>query len=102
MYEYIQDPRHHVYFASYFSIFDTALLRSWHLLGRDDSQFLQRRVIDQKMGYFGNADPGAVFRITVRTLRSASRPGIEIADMMLRDSITGQLLAATSVEIALV
>jgi probable biosynthetic protein (TIGR04098 family) len=91
-----------VYFASYFSIFDTALLRSWHLLGRDDSQFLQRRVIDQKMGYFGNADPGAVFRITVRTLRSASRPGIEIADMLLRDSITGQLLAATAVEIALV
>jgi probable biosynthetic protein (TIGR04098 family) len=90
-----------VYFASYFSIFDTALLRSWRSLGRRDEQFIGRRVIDQKMGYFGNADPGAVFRITVRTLRSAVRPGIEIADMMLRDSITDRLLAVTAVEIAL-
>ena len=47
-----------VYFASYFAIFDTALLRLWRLLGRCDEQFLQRKVIDQKMGYFGNADPG--------------------------------------------
>ncbi|MGI5216164.1 LnmK family bifunctional acyltransferase/decarboxylase, partial [Plantactinospora sp. CA-290183] len=37
-----------VYFASYFSIFDTALLRLWRSLGRADQRFLQRRVIDQE------------------------------------------------------
>lgn len=88
-----------VYFASYFSIFDTALLRLWRSLGRGDEQFLQRRVIDQKMGYFGNADPGAVFTITVRNWRNAAQPETEIADMALRDSTTGRLLAVTAIEI---
>jgi probable biosynthetic protein (TIGR04098 family) len=86
-----------VYFASYFSIFDTALLRLWRSLGYSDEQFLQRRVIDQKMGYFGNADPGSVFAITVRRWRS-TEPDIEIADMALRDSATGRLLAVTALE----
>jgi probable biosynthetic protein (TIGR04098 family) len=90
-----------VYFASYFSIFDTALLRLWRSLGRCDGHFLRRRVIDQKMGYFGNADPGAVFVITVRRLCSAARPEIEMADMVLRNSATHQLLAATAISIAL-
>lgn len=87
-----------VYFASYFSIFDTALLRLWRSLGRSDQQFLQRRVIDQKMGYFGNADPGAALVITVRRWQSAAQPGIEVADMALRDSATGRLLAVTALQ----
>jgi probable biosynthetic protein (TIGR04098 family) len=88
-----------VYFASYFSIFDTALLRLWRSLGRGDEQFLRRRVIDQKVGYFGNADPGAVFTITVRNWRNTTRPETEIADMALRDSATGKLLAVTAIEL---
>lgn len=90
-----------VYFASYFSIFDTALLRVWRSLGRDDARFLRRKVVDQKIGYFGNADPGAVFTITVRRWHSPARPGIEVADMALRDSATGRLLAVAGVEIDL-
>lgn len=88
-----------VYFASYFSIFDTALLRLWRSLGRGDEQFLQRKVIDQKVGYFGNADPGAVFTISVRRWRSETQPEIEIADMAMRDSRTGRLLAVTGIEL---
>lgn len=87
-----------VYFASYFSIFDTALLRLWRSLGRSEEQFLGRRVIDQKVGYFGNADPGSRFTITVRRWRSAARPETEIADMALRDSATDRLLAVAAVE----
>ncbi|WP_329061091.1 LnmK family bifunctional acyltransferase/decarboxylase [Streptomyces sp. NBC_01429] len=88
-----------VYFASYFSIFDTALLRVWRSLGRGDARFLRRKVVDQKVGYFGNADPGAVFTITVRRWRSTARPRIEIADMAMRDSGTGRLLAVAGIEI---
>jgi probable biosynthetic protein (TIGR04098 family) len=90
-----------VYFAAYFSIFDTALLHLWRSLSRSDEQFLQRRVIDQKMAYFGNADPGAVFKITIRRWCSMAQPEIEIVDMTLRDSPTGRLLAVTTVEIGL-
>jgi probable biosynthetic protein (TIGR04098 family) len=90
-----------LYFAAYFSIFDTALLRLWRALGRSYEQFLQRWVTDQKLGYFGNADPGAVFSITIRRWCGTENPGIEIADMALRDSATGRLLAVMAVETAL-
>jgi probable biosynthetic protein (TIGR04098 family) len=90
-----------LYFAAYFSIFDTALLRLWRALGRSYEQFLQRRVTDQKLGYFGNADPGTEFTITVRRWCSTKIPEMEIADMALRDSATGRLLAVMAVEIAL-
>ncbi|WP_409471666.1 LnmK family bifunctional acyltransferase/decarboxylase [Streptomyces sp. HC307] len=88
-----------MYFASYFSIFDTALLRLWRSLGRTDEQFLRRKVTDQEIGYFGNADPGAVFTIAVRRWRSTKRPGTEIADMAMHEADTGRLIAVTGVEI---
>jgi probable biosynthetic protein (TIGR04098 family) len=87
-----------VYFASYFSIFDTALLGLWRSLGWSDKQFLERRIIDQKIGYFGNADLGAVFTITARRWQSRTQPEIEIADMSLRDSATGGVLAVAAIE----
>ncbi|WHX16335.1 biosynthesis cluster domain-containing protein [Streptomyces malaysiensis subsp. malaysiensis] len=89
-----------VYFAAYFAIFDTALLRSWRSLGRSDEQFLRRRVVDERIGFFGNADPGTVLRIEVRRWRGAGseRPGAEIADMTLRDAASGRLLAVASIE----
>ncbi|MDW5327471.1 LnmK family bifunctional acyltransferase/decarboxylase [Plantactinospora sp. KLBMP9567] len=88
-----------IYFASYFSIFDTALMRLWHTLNRSERLFLQRRVIDQKMGYFGNADLGSLFTITIRRWHNRAYPTSEIADMALRDAATGRLLAVTAIEI---
>ncbi|MFJ2787267.1 MULTISPECIES: LnmK family bifunctional acyltransferase/decarboxylase [unclassified Streptomyces] len=87
-----------MYFASYFSVFDTMLLRLWRALGRTDEQFLRRKVTDQKIGYFGNADPGTVFEVTVRHWRSTTSPDVEIADMALRDTATGHLVAVTAIE----
>ncbi|MGW0764535.1 LnmK family bifunctional acyltransferase/decarboxylase [Streptomyces sp. NPDC002676] len=90
-----------VYFAAYFSIFDTALLSLWRSLGRSDQGFLRRKVVDQKLGYFGNADPGAVFTISVRRWHSEADPRTEIADMAMRDAATGRLLAVASIELEL-
>ncbi|MFK0174291.1 LnmK family bifunctional acyltransferase/decarboxylase [Streptomyces sp. NPDC090306] len=87
-----------MYFASYFSIFDTALLRLWRSLGRTDEVFLQRKVTDQKVGYFGNADPGTTFTITVRAWRSSARPHMEVADMAMNERATGKLIAVTAIE----
>lgn len=87
-----------MYFAAYFSVFDTALLRLWRSLGRTDKEFLRRKVADQRIGYFGNADPGAIFDITVRTWRSAARPYRELADMAMHDKATGKLIAVTAIE----
>ncbi|MFF8618450.1 LnmK family bifunctional acyltransferase/decarboxylase [Streptomyces sp. NPDC015350] len=88
-----------VYFASYFSIFDTVLLRLWRSLGRSDEQFLRRKVINQRVGYFGNADPGAVFTISVNRWHSRTAPGLEIADMAMREATTNRLLAVTGIEL---
>ncbi|MFC8369035.1 MULTISPECIES: LnmK family bifunctional acyltransferase/decarboxylase [unclassified Streptomyces] len=90
-----------VYFAAYFSIFDTALLSLWRSLGRSDEHFLRRKVVDQKLGYFGNADPGAVFTVSVRRWHREADPRVEIADMAMRDTATGELLAVTSIELDL-
>ncbi|GAA1937132.1 LnmK family bifunctional acyltransferase/decarboxylase [Amycolatopsis minnesotensis] len=87
-----------MYFASYFSVFDTALLASWRALGRTDERFLRRRVIDQRIGYFGNADPGTVFAVTLRLWRDERDPEREIADLVMRDRATGRFLAATAIE----
>lgn len=87
-----------VYFASYFSIFDTALLRLWRGLGRSERQFLQRRVIDQKVGFFGNADLGSLFTVTARRWQNLADPLSEIADLELRESTTGRLLAVAAIE----
>ncbi|MET8784672.1 MULTISPECIES: LnmK family bifunctional acyltransferase/decarboxylase [unclassified Streptomyces] len=87
-----------MYFASYFSIFDTALLRLWHSLGRTDAQFLRRRVTDQRIAYVGNADPGAVFTITLRRWLHPDRPGSEAVDMALREKATDRLIAVCAVE----
>ncbi|MFD4371337.1 LnmK family bifunctional acyltransferase/decarboxylase [Streptomyces sp. NPDC058486] len=89
-----------MYFASYFAVFDTMLLRLWRSLGRTDEEFLRRKVTDQKIGYFGNADPGTVFEVTVRRWRSTRSPQTEVADMALRDTATGQLIAVTAIETA--
>lgn len=88
-----------VYFASYFSIFDTVLLNLWRSLGRSDQQFLRRKVVDQRVGYFANADADAVFTITVNRWRSTTAPGVEIADMAMREAATDRLLAVTAIEL---
>lgn len=88
-----------VYFAAYFSIVDTALARLWRTLGRTDRQFLARRVLGQRMGYFGNADVDSRLTITVRLLRHESVPGDEIADVAVRERGSGRLLAVTELRL---
>ncbi|MEU7644328.1 LnmK family bifunctional acyltransferase/decarboxylase [Streptomyces huasconensis] len=88
-----------VYFASYFSIFDTVLLGLWRSQGRSDEQFLRRKVAQQKVGYFGNADPGAALTISVNRWRSETAPDLEIADMAMHDAATNRLLAVTGIEL---
>ncbi|MER5704783.1 LnmK family bifunctional acyltransferase/decarboxylase [Micromonospora sp. NPDC002296] len=87
-----------VYFASYFSIIDTALLGLWLKIGRSKRQFLRRRVIDHQLGYFGNADLDSVFSISVRLWRDATDQGVEIADIAVRDRGTGRLLAVAAIK----
>jgi probable biosynthetic protein (TIGR04098 family) len=91
-----------MYFASYFAIFDTALHGLWRSLGRTDGQFLRRRVVDQKIGYFANADPGVRCEIAVRRWCAAATPSTEIVDLVMRDVDTDRLLAVTGIRLEIV
>jgi probable biosynthetic protein (TIGR04098 family) len=88
-----------VYFASYFSIVDTALLRLWRQLGRTNAQFLRRHVTDYRLGFFGNADVDSTFTIDVRLWRNSLDAGDEIADVTIRDRDAGRLLAVAGMHL---
>ena len=88
-----------LYFASYFSIVDAALLAHWRHLGRSDASFLERRVTDQKMCYFGNADIDATLDITVSAFTTPHAPGAELIDIRVHDQGTGRLLAVNALRL---
>ncbi|SNY24443.1 LnmK family bifunctional acyltransferase/decarboxylase [Paractinoplanes atraurantiacus] len=79
-----------LYFASYFSIVDWALLRLWRRLGRDDRSFARRVVTDQRICYLGNADADAVVRVELALRRSGPD---EVVDVSLTDRASGDPLA---------
>jgi probable biosynthetic protein (TIGR04098 family) len=87
-----------LYFASYFSIIDTALLRLWHELERGDHDFLRRRLLDHRLAYFSNADPGDRIDITIRLWRHAVCHE-ETSDVRLTDAATGRLIAVSSIRL---
>ncbi|MFK4687464.1 LnmK family bifunctional acyltransferase/decarboxylase [Streptomyces pristinaespiralis] len=87
-----------MYFASYFAIVDTALLRQWRALGRDPRGFSRRTVVDHRIGYFGNADADAELTLTVRLWHSDTVAGDEIADVAVTEAATGRLLAVCSIQ----
>lgn len=86
-----------LYFASYFSIVDHALLENWRALGRTDRSFMERVVVDQKVCYYGNADIDTVLSIDVHAWHRADDPGNELFNLVLRDGCTERLIAVSEV-----
>ena len=84
-----------LYFAAYFSIVDSALLKAWRALGRSDRSVLDRIVVDQQLCYLGNADADCVIDTSVARfeVRGNQSPSQELFDVVLRD---GERLLAVS------
>jgi probable biosynthetic protein (TIGR04098 family) len=82
-----------LYFASYFSMVDRALLSMWRGLGRPERSFLNRIVVDQQLCYLGNADAGCVVAGSVRRWRVVGDDSRELVDVVLRERGTGRVLA---------
>jgi len=85
-----------LYFASYFSITDWALLRLWRHLGRTDRSFLRRTVLDHRMCYLGNADADAVLSIELAAAPDPDDPAADVVDTVLRERSTGRTLAVST------
>lgn len=88
-----------IYFNAFFSIFDTALLALWRTAGRQDAEFVRRRVSDQRIGFFGNADIGSIFTITAQRWRVPGADRGEIADLQLREAQTGRLISIAGIKL---
>lgn len=81
-----------LYFASYFSIVDWAVLSMWRSLGRSAGGYLRRRVLDRQLCYIANANADDVLDIEVTTHRDAAGP--DVVDVVLRHEDGGLLAVA--------
>ncbi|MFI1018589.1 LnmK family bifunctional acyltransferase/decarboxylase [Streptomyces sp. NPDC020965] len=86
-----------VYFASYFSIADIALSRAWRARGREDRHFIDRVALDYRLGFFGNADPDAVFDIAVQIWQDEQDPRHEFADIVISEQGGERILAVAGI-----
>lgn len=86
-----------IYFASYFSFIDTALLKLWRFLKRSDRRFLNRRLLDHRLAYYGNAGLDSVLALTLRLWCHTENPDDEIIEAIIREKLTQRLLAVASV-----
>lgn len=82
-----------LYFASYFSVVDWAVLRLWRHFGRDTATFLGRAVLDHQLLYLGNADADSVLTIEVGARPEA---GGEVVDTVVHDRDTAEVLAVST------
>lgn len=81
-----------LYFASYFSIVDQAVLRMWRALGRTTDGFLRRRVLDRQLCFVANADAEDILDLEVTSHRGAD--GLDVVDVTVRHQ-NGNLLAVS-------
>ncbi|MEW1615341.1 MULTISPECIES: LnmK family bifunctional acyltransferase/decarboxylase [unclassified Streptomyces] len=90
-----------LYFASYFSLVDTALLRLWHTLERDDRGFVDRCLLDHRLLYAANADPGTELTLTARLWRDEADPRRETGEVTVRRAGEDRLVAVAAVRLRL-
>ncbi len=83
-----------LYYASYFSIVDEALLSAWEAAGRDKASFLARHPTEQRIAYFGNADFTSRLRVGT-TLRRHPDRGWVFDGVIARDSDDEVIAVAT-------
>jgi probable biosynthetic protein (TIGR04098 family) len=88
-----------VYFASYFSIIDGAVLKLWKHLGRNAQSFLNRVVLDHKVCYFRNAEVDSVLRITLRCWGKVNHPGHEVYNTVIEERETARVVAVSTMHV---
>ncbi|MFI1524023.1 LnmK family bifunctional acyltransferase/decarboxylase [Kitasatospora cineracea] len=85
-----------LYFASFFPMAERAQLHQWHARGLTSRQFLDRRLMEARICYLGNADLDTRLNISVRSTRNAGTPGEERCDLTIRDPGRDRTLAVVA------
>lgn len=85
-------------FASYFSMADTVLANVWHILGRSQRSFLERVVLDTRVCFLGNAEPGALLLMRVRRSVRRGSGVTEWFDVQITEAASQRLVAVVALE----
>ncbi|MEV6024660.1 LnmK family bifunctional acyltransferase/decarboxylase [Streptomyces sp. NPDC052036] len=85
-----------LYFASFFSIAERAMLKQWSSLGRSGKSFIKRTIRDARICYLGNADLDARLRVRLRTVHNPDDPMEEKTNLVIRDITTDRTIAVGS------
>lgn len=85
-----------LYFASFFSIAEEALLRLWQLLDRPTLPFLERTIHDARICYLGNADLNATLQLRLHTTHNPSDPREERTEILMHDTSTDRTIAVAA------
>jgi probable biosynthetic protein (TIGR04098 family) len=88
-----------LYFASYFSIVDQAVMLFWRHMGRSNSSFINRIVLDSRMGYFGNADVDSVLSVRLEAFAKCDAPGDEIINVLIARGDSGKNIAVCTMHV---
>jgi probable biosynthetic protein (TIGR04098 family) len=88
-----------VFFASFASIIDSALLKLWKHLGRDVHSFLARVVRDRQICYAANVEVDSTVRLTFRSWQRRDNPSEEIFNVVIRDSVRDRLVLVSTLHI---
>jgi probable biosynthetic protein (TIGR04098 family) len=86
-----------IYFASYFSIVDRALLDLWRHLGRPDETFLARTVLDYRICLLGNAGTGATFTMRLKRWENVVDGRDEVVNVEICDD--GRAIAVATLNL---
>jgi probable biosynthetic protein (TIGR04098 family) len=87
-----------LYFASYFSIVDSAVAQLWRREGRDDGDFPRRVVLDSQLGYLGNADSGGEVDLAVRRWSVPGADAVSAVDVVIRAASDRRVLAVSTTQ----
>jgi probable biosynthetic protein (TIGR04098 family) len=89
-----------VFFASFASIIDSALLKLWKHLGRDVPSFVGRVVRDRRICYAANVEVDTTVRLTFRSWRRRDDPSEEVFNVVMRDAARDRLVLVSTLHIA--
>lgn len=88
-----------VFFASFASMIDSALLKLWRHLGRDVHSFLGRVVRDRRICYTANAEIDSTLRLTFRSWRRRDDPREEVFNVVFRDTARDRVVLVSTLQI---
>ncbi len=88
-----------VFFASFNSMVDSALLKLWKHLGRDTQSFVDRVVSDRRICYTANVEIDTTLRITLRSWRRRDDPREEVFNIVMRDAAQNRLILVSTLTI---